>query len=220
MTTADVDETETTQGSDETVTTDEGEDTLTTQGHGSDGYSYGEANALECGSPDMPIETEEDCRAAAEELGAVFAGVGSWPVPKGCFADLTDGGKIWLNTREVGSAKDTRRPVCAGSGSDMVSHEPTATEDVVEETTEFSEGNTYYYESVNLAECPNGHGIDSAEECEMAAEALGASWVKEGSYTIPRGCVGEDFDGGRVWFNNIPEGEGVSRDHRRPICIQ
>merc|ERR1719285_1051106 len=61
--------------------------------------------------------------------------------------------------------------------------------------------------------------IDDADECESAADALGARFIKADSYgSIPKGCAAELEDGDvRVWFNEHETGKENS--NRRPICL-
>jgi len=67
--------------------------------------------------------------------------------------------------------------------------------------------------------CPDDWDtIESAEECEAAALALGGSYKGEGNWPIPYGCVGDIVDGGSVYFNTNED--GPARIHRRTICMQ
>ena len=60
--------------------------------------------------------------------------------------------------------------------------------------------------------------VDSAEECEVAALALEATYktcTNGCNFPIPSGCVA-DSDRGLVWFNTREN--GPAQPHRVPVC--
>jgi len=76
-------------------------------------YAYGTPDTEDdCPSGYSLVIDEFECAEASSALGGTFSGVGNWPVPQMCVADLSDGGTFYYNTRVGIEGVAHRRPVC------------------------------------------------------------------------------------------------------------
>jgi len=171
-------------------------------------YEFGEAGAEDCIFPMVLIDSPELCEAAASSFGATYVSANSFPIQYGCVADLNNPGRLWFNTNVEGTARDTRRPVCV-EVEVVTTPEP--------ETTTAVEMDYEYGEAFGV-ECEFPLAlIDNAEECEAAAEYLGATYASSGGWNIQYGCVADLNSPTKIWFNTQ---DGTPRGHRRPVCVR
>ena len=66
------------------------------------------------------------------------------------------------------------------------------------------------------SECLNTTTIYTEEACRVAADFLGAKFIRSGNYPVPFGCIADLHDGERLWFNSA-KGSSIVK-HRRPVC--
>merc|ERR1719457_415449 len=108
-------EEETTQGAESEVETTAGAEAEEETTEMAALIAYGDAGTGTCVPPYWSIANEQDCRDAADALGARFIRSGYFNIASGCVANVdveNEGAKIWFNTNNNGRAVDHRRPVC------------------------------------------------------------------------------------------------------------
>jgi len=79
-------------------------------------YVMGESDTADCPPGGTPVESPDECKAAAKKLGKVYLGEGN-PAemdPKGCQFRVPDQDMYW-NPHETGATHADRQPICRGS---------------------------------------------------------------------------------------------------------
>lgn len=76
-------------------------------------YVMGESDTADCPAGGVPVESSEECAAAAKKLGKIYLGEGN-PAemdPKGCQFRVPDQDMYW-NPHDTGATNGARQPVC------------------------------------------------------------------------------------------------------------